>query len=57
MDRVVDGAVGKKQSVGGVKRENADYGASSVKRADGAIGEKHGGGGGAGDGDGDGGDR
>ena len=56
MDRVVDAAVGKKQSVGAVKHENADHGASSVKRADGVIGEKRGvdGAGGAG---GDGGDR
>ena len=47
MDRVVDGAAGKKQSVDDVKHENADHGASGasgVERADGAIGEKRGGG-------------
>ena len=42
MDRGVDGAAGKKQSVDGVKHENADHSTSGVERAGGVMGEKRG---------------
>ena len=42
MDRVVDGAAGKKQSVDDVKHENADHSQSGVERAGGDMGEKRG---------------
>ncbi len=45
MKWVAGAAVGKKQSVDGVKHTNADRDVSGVERADGAIGEKRDGGG------------